>query len=60
MDLLQERLLANPTLTLHYRNLHIIQSGIGAVLEGQDNLRQAILLEHLTQPHLQDKPIANP
>jgi tetratricopeptide (TPR) repeat protein len=60
IDLLQESLRANPTLTLHYRNLHIIQSRIGAVLEGQDNLRQAILLEQLTQPHLPDKPVANP
>jgi hypothetical protein len=60
IDLLQESLRANPTLTLHYRNLHIIQSRIGAVLEGQDNLRQAILLERLTQPHLPTKPVANP
>jgi len=60
IDLLQESLRVNPTLTLHYRNLHIIQSRIGAVLEGQENLRQAILLEQLTQPHLLDKPVANP
>jgi len=58
--LLQESLRANPTLTLHYRNLHIIQSRIGAALEGQENLRQAIILEQLTQPHLLDRPITNP
>jgi hypothetical protein len=60
IDLLQESLRVNPTLTLHYRNLHIIQSRIGAPLEGQKNLRQAIILEQLTQPHLLDRPIANP
>jgi tetratricopeptide (TPR) repeat protein len=60
IDLLQESLRVNPTLTLHYRNLHIIQSRIGAVLEGQENLRQAIILEQLTQPQLLDKPVANP
>ena len=60
IDLLQESLRVNPTLTLHYRNLHIIQSHIGAVLEAQENLRQAIILEQLTQPQLLDKPVANP
>ena len=60
IDLLQESLRVNPTLTLHYRNLHIIQSRIGAVLEAQENLRQAIILEQLTQPQLLDKPVANP
>ena len=58
--LLQESLRANPTLTLHYRFLHSIQSRIGAALEGQENLRQAIILEQLTQPHLLDRPFANP
>ena len=59
IDLLPESLLLNPTLTLYYRNLSIIQSGIGTALEGQKDQRQTIILKQLIQPHLLKRPVTN-